>query len=57
VQQAQQDPPSSQPQPQPSASDGFEWADAGIVAAIALGLLGVAGGTLLLGTRTRRRTA
>ena len=53
VQQPQQD----LTQPQPTASDGFEWADAGIVTAIALGLLGVAGGTVLLATHTRRRTA
>jgi hypothetical protein len=52
VQQAQQDPPTS-----PSASDGFEWADAGIGAALVLGLLGVTGATLLLGTRMHRRTA
>ena len=38
----------------PSASDGFEWADAGIGAAIALGLMAMAGGTLLLAARTRR---
>jgi hypothetical protein len=42
---------------QPSASDGFGWADAGIGAAVAVGLLGMAGGTLLLSTRARRRTA
>ena len=41
----------------PSASDGFEWADAGIGAAIAFGLMAMAGGTLLLATRTWRRTA
>jgi hypothetical protein len=41
---------------QPSASDGFEWAEAGIGAAVTVGLLGMAGGTLLLSTRTRRRT-
>jgi hypothetical protein len=42
---------------QPSASGGFEWADAGIVAAIAVGLMGMAGGTRLLAIRMRRRTA
>jgi hypothetical protein len=63
AQQGQQDVRSSQTrevqaaQPQPSASDGFDWADAGIVAAIALGLLCVAGATVLLATHTRRRTA
>jgi PPE-repeat protein len=41
---------------QPSASDGFERADAGLGAAVAAGLLGMAGGTLLLSTRARRRT-
>jgi hypothetical protein len=41
---------------QPSASDGFSWADAGIGAAVAIGLMGLAGGTLLLSTRARRRT-
>ena len=41
---------------QPSATDGFEWADAGIGAAVAVGLLGMAGGTLLVSTRARRRT-
>jgi hypothetical protein len=63
VQQAQQDQRSSQTrdveatQQQPSASDGFDWANAGIAAAVALGLLCVAGTTLLLTTRTRRHTA
>ena len=52
VQQPRQDPPAS-----PAASDGFEWTDAGIGAALVLGLLGVAGATLLLGTRMHRRTA
>jgi hypothetical protein len=42
---------------QPPASDGFEWADVGIGAAIAVGLLGMAGGMLLFSTRARRRTA
>jgi hypothetical protein len=40
---------------QPSASDGFEWADAGIGAAVAVALMGMAGGSLLT-IRMRRRT-
>ena len=39
----------------PSASDGFEWGEAG--AAAMLALLGLAAGTALLTVRTRRRTA
>jgi hypothetical protein len=57
VQQSKQDLGSQAAQPEPSASDGFEWTDAAIVAAIALGLLCVAGATVLLATHTRRRTA
>ena len=63
AQQAQRDQRSSQTsdvratQPQPSASDGFDWGKAGIAAAVALGLLCVAGTTLLLTTHTRRGTA
>ena len=53
VQQPQQQPA----QPQPSASDGFDWADAGIVAAIALALLCVAGATVVLATHAHRPTA
>ena len=44
-------------QPQPSASDGFDWGNAGIAAAVALGLLCVTGATLLLTTRTRHHPA
>ena len=40
----------------PSASDGFEWGDAGIGAGVMLALAGVAGGTLLLVARSRHRT-
>jgi hypothetical protein len=47
----------TEPVAEPSVSDGFEWADAGIGAAIALALVAMAGGTLLLAARTRRRTA
>jgi hypothetical protein len=60
VQQAQhspQTPDVQAAQPQPSASDGFDWGNAGIAAAVALGLFCVAGATLVLTTRTRRRTA
>jgi hypothetical protein len=39
----------------PSLSDGFEWSDAAIGAAVMLALLGVAGGTLLLISRSRHR--
>jgi len=39
----------------PSASEGFEWGDAGIGAAIMLALVGVASGTLLLVGRSRKR--
>ena len=39
----------------PSLSDGFEWSDAAIGAAVMLGLLGAAGGTLLLVNRSRHR--
>ncbi len=52
-----QQPQQNLTQPQPTASDGVEWTDAGIVTAIALGLLGVAGGTVLFAAHTRRRTA
>lgn len=41
----------------PSVSDGFEWGDAGIGAAVMLALLSLAAGTVLLTVRTRRRTA
>ena len=60
---AQQDQRSSQTgdvraaQPQPSASDGFDWGKAGVAAAVALSLLCVAGTTLLVTTHTRRGTA
>jgi hypothetical protein len=40
----------------PSVSDGFEWGDAGIGAAVMLALVGVASGTLLLVGRNRQRT-
>jgi hypothetical protein len=40
----------------PSASDGFEWGDAGIGAAVMLALVGMASGTLLLVGRSRQRT-
>jgi hypothetical protein len=40
----------------PSASDGFEWGDAGIGAAVVLAMGSVAGGTLLLVGRSRQRT-
>ena len=36
--------------------DGFEWADAGIGAAVAIALMGMAGATFLLSTRARSRT-
>jgi hypothetical protein len=39
-----------------SVSDGFEWGDAGIGAAVMLALVGVASGTLLLVGRSRQRT-
>jgi hypothetical protein len=39
----------------PSLSDGFEWSDAIIGAAVMLALVGVAGGTLLLLSRSRQR--
>jgi hypothetical protein len=39
----------------PSLSDGFEWSDAAVGAAVMLALLGVAGGTLLVVSRTRHR--
>ena len=39
----------------PSVSDGFDWGDAKIGAAAMLALLSVAGGTLLLVGRSRRR--
>lgn len=39
----------------PSVSDGFEWSDAAIGAAAMLALLTVAGGTVLLAGRSRRR--
>jgi uncharacterized membrane protein len=42
--------------PEPTASDGFEWGDAGIGAAVVLGVGTLAGGTLLLTTRSRQRT-
>jgi hypothetical protein len=38
-----------------SVSDGFEWGDAGIGAAIMLALLSLASGTVLLAGRSRRR--
>lgn len=38
----------------PPASDGFEWGDAGVGAALMLALLGVASATVLLVGRTRR---
>jgi hypothetical protein len=40
----------------PSVSDGFEWGDAGIGAAVMLALVSVASGTLLLVGRGRDRT-
>jgi hypothetical protein len=40
----------------PSVSDGFEWGDAGIGAAVMLALVGMASGTLLLFGRNRQRT-
>jgi hypothetical protein len=39
-----------------SASDGFEWGDAGVGAAFTLALLSLASVTVLLVGRTRRRT-
>jgi hypothetical protein len=39
----------------PSVSDGFEWGDAGIGAAVMLALVGVASGTLLVVGRGRQR--
>ena len=39
----------------PSVSDGFEWGDAGIGAAVTLALVSVAGGTMLLVGRRRHR--
>ena len=41
--------------PAPSLSDGFEWSDAAIGAAVMLALVGLAGGTLLLLSRSRQR--
>jgi hypothetical protein len=38
-----------------SLSDGFEWSDAAIGAAVMLALMGVAGGTFLLISRSRHR--
>jgi hypothetical protein len=40
---------------EPTGSDGFEWGDAGIGAAVILGLGILAGGTVLLTTRGRPR--
>jgi hypothetical protein len=40
----------------PSVSDGFEWDDAGIGAAVMLALVSAASGTLLLVGRSRHRT-
>ena len=40
---------------EPTAADGFEWGDAGIGAAVILGLGSLAGGTVLLSTRSRQR--
>jgi hypothetical protein len=40
---------------EPTVSDGFEWGDAGIGAAVILGLGTLAGGTVLLTTRGRPR--
>jgi hypothetical protein len=40
----------------PSVSDGFEWDDAAIGAAVTFALVSVAGGTLLLVARRRHRT-
>ena len=51
--QSQTDAPPSAPQP--TASDGVEWGDAGIGAAVILGLGTLAGGTVLLTTRDRPR--
>jgi hypothetical protein len=39
----------------PSVADRFEWSDAGIGAAVMLALVSVAGGTLLLISRSRQR--
>lgn len=44
------------PHAAPSVSDGFEWGDAGIGAAGTLALLSLAGGSVLVAIRTRRRT-
>jgi hypothetical protein len=41
----------------PSVSDGFEWGDAGIGAAVMLALLSLAAGTVLLTVRGRRHPA
>ena len=41
----------------PSASDDFEWGDAGIGAAVMLALLSLAAATVLVTVRTRRRPA
>ena len=41
----------------PSVSDGFEWGDAGIGAAVMLALLSLAAGTVLLTVRSRRHPA
>ena len=51
--QSQDAPPPAAPEP--SASHGFEWDDAGIGAAVILGLGTLAGGTVLLTTRGRPR--
>jgi hypothetical protein len=40
----------------PNVSEGFEWSDAGIGAAVMLALVSVASGTLLLVGRNRRRS-
>jgi hypothetical protein len=40
----------------PAAAEGFEWDDAGIGAAVTLGLMGAAGGALLVVGRRRATT-
>jgi hypothetical protein len=42
--------------PTPSVSDGFEWSDAGLGAAVMLVLVSAAGGAVLLAGRSQRRS-
>jgi hypothetical protein len=42
--------------PSPSVSDGFQWGDAGIGAAVILALVSLASATVLLTGRSRGRT-